>query len=74
MAYIQTLERPLVCAKNCNSIIDAMFFFLYLLITVFALRYIGEHLSDAEADSREDDSYLFDLDNKVSRDCLSCQQ
>lgn len=28
-------------------------------------RYIGEHISDAEADSREDDSYLFDLDNKV---------
>ena len=31
----------------------------------FIFRYIGEHISDAEADSREDDSYLFDLDNKV---------
>ena len=28
-------------------------------------RYIGELITDAEADSREDDSYLFDLDNKV---------
>lgn len=29
-------------------------------------RYVGELISDAEADVREDDSYLFDLDNKVS--------
>lgn len=28
-------------------------------------RYVGELICDAEADSREDDSYLFDLDNKV---------
>ena len=28
--------------------------------------YIGEIISDFEADQREDDSYLFDLDNKVS--------
>lgn len=32
----------------------------------FIQRYVGELISDAEADSREDDSYLFDLDNKVS--------
>ena len=32
-------------------------------------RYVGEHISDAEADSREDDSYLFDLDNKVTSFC-----
>ena len=32
---------------------------------MFVFRYIGEHISDAEADAREDDSYLFDLDNKV---------
>lgn len=30
-------------------------------------RYVGELISDAEADVREDDSYLFDLDNKVSK-------
>ena len=30
------------------------------------LRYVGELISDAEADVREDDSYLFDLDNKVN--------
>lgn len=30
-------------------------------------RYVGELISDAEADVREDDSYLFDLDNKVGR-------
>ncbi|CAF91451.1 unnamed protein product, partial [Tetraodon nigroviridis] len=35
--------------------------FLYRLC-----RYVGELISDAEADVREDDSYLFDLDNKVS--------
>ena len=28
-------------------------------------RYIGEIITDFEADQREDDSYLFDLDNKV---------
>jgi len=28
-------------------------------------RYFGELISDAEADRREDDSYLFDLDNQV---------
>lgn len=26
---------------------------------------MGEIISDTEADTREDDSYLFDLDNKV---------
>ena len=30
-------------------------------------RYVGELISDSEADRREDDSYLFDLDNKVSQ-------
>lgn len=28
-------------------------------------RYVGELVSDSEADVREEDSYLFDLDNKV---------
>lgn len=28
-------------------------------------RYVGEIISDAEADVRENDSYLFSLDNKV---------
>lgn len=28
-------------------------------------RYVGELISDSEADVREEDSYLFDLDNKV---------
>ena len=31
----------------------------------FLSRYAGELISDAEADKREDDSYLFDLDNEV---------
>lgn len=30
-------------------------------------RYVGELISDSEADVREEDSYLFDLDNKVLR-------
>lgn len=30
-----------------------------------AHRYVGELISDSEADVREEDSYLFDLDNKV---------
>ncbi|MEQ2179714.1 hypothetical protein GOODEAATRI_028003, partial [Goodea atripinnis] len=32
----------------------------------FICEYVGELISDAEADVREDDSYLFDLDNKVN--------
>lgn len=32
-------------------------------------RYIGELISDSEADGREDDSYLFDLDNRVGLLC-----
>lgn len=32
----------------------------------FVCEYIGEIITDSEADRREDDSYLFDLDNKVS--------
>lgn len=39
---------------------------LFLLWRVCLCRYVGELISDAEADVREDDSYLFDLDNKVS--------
>uniref|UniRef100_A0A3B3R4P5 Euchromatic histone-lysine N-methyltransferase 1a n=1 Tax=Paramormyrops kingsleyae TaxID=1676925 RepID=A0A3B3R4P5_9TELE len=31
----------------------------------FVCEYVGEIISDAEADVREDDSYLFNLDNKV---------
>ncbi|PIO25284.1 hypothetical protein AB205_0196690 [Aquarana catesbeiana] len=34
------------------------------LIPNSCCRYVGELISDAEADVREDDSYLFDLDNK----------
>uniref|UniRef100_A0A8C3KN69 Euchromatic histone lysine methyltransferase 1 n=1 Tax=Calidris pygmaea TaxID=425635 RepID=A0A8C3KN69_9CHAR len=31
----------------------------------FVCEYVGELISDSEADVREEDSYLFDLDNKV---------
>lgn len=31
----------------------------------YVCEYVGEILSDLDADQREDDSYLFDLDNRV---------
>lgn len=31
----------------------------------FVCEYVGELITDEEADEREDDSYLFDLDYKV---------
>lgn len=31
----------------------------------FVCEYIGEIITDLEADQRDDDSYLFDLDNRV---------
>lgn len=34
----------------------------------FVCEYVGEIIPDSEADIRDDDSYLFDLDNKVSND------
>lgn len=32
----------------------------------YVCEYVGEVLTDVMADQREDDSYLFDLDNRVS--------
>ena len=32
----------------------------------FVCEYVGEILTDSDADKREDDCYLFDLDVKVS--------
>lgn len=40
-------------------------FVIKTLFYIIEFRYIGEIISDTEADTREDDSYLFDLDNKV---------
>ena len=35
----------------------------------FVCEYTGELISDSEADARDDDSYLFDLDCKVRNYC-----
>ncbi|PSN49961.1 hypothetical protein C0J52_08773 [Blattella germanica] len=37
---------------------------ILMKVIIFTCRYIGEIISDCEADHREDDSYLFDLDNR----------
>lgn len=37
----------------------------------YVCEYIGEIINDFEADQREDDSYLFDLDNRVGCLCPS---
>lgn len=37
----------------------------YIPKGAYVCEYIGEVISDLEADQREDDSYLFDLDNRV---------
>ncbi|XP_012253973.2 histone-lysine N-methyltransferase EHMT1 isoform X2 [Athalia rosae] len=36
----------------------------YILKGTYVCEYVGEIISDSEADHREDDSYLFDLDNR----------
>jgi PREDICTED: G9a-like len=36
----------------------------------FVCEYIGDIITDFEADRREDDSYLFDLDNRVRVDIV----
>lgn len=36
---------------------------------LFVCRYIGEFIFDSEVDGREDDLYLFDLDNRVGFFC-----
>lgn len=38
----------------------------HILKGTYVCEYVGEIISDSEADHREDDSYLFDLDNRVS--------
>ena len=50
--------------------IHKFFFFLdgknnQTFLNYVLIRYVGEIITDFEADQREDDSYLFDLDNKV---------
>ena len=37
----------------------------------FVCEYTGELISDSEADARDDDSYLFDLDCKVRNYCTT---
>ena len=37
----------------------------------FVCEYTGELISDSEADARDDDSYLFDLDCKVRNCCTT---
>ncbi len=39
---------------------------LILFSVKFFHRYVGEIIADAEADKRENDSFLFTLDNKVT--------
>ena len=50
-----------------NNEVGMFLIWVELLSTscVVSSRYAGELISDAEADKREDDSYLFDLDNEV---------
>lgn len=39
-----------------------------ILKGTFVCEYVGELITDSEADEREDDSYLFDLDYKVQHE------
>ncbi|XP_063084586.1 histone-lysine N-methyltransferase EHMT1 isoform X6 [Cavia porcellus] len=43
-------------------------------VGTFVCEYVGELISDSEADVREEDSYLFDLDNKVIERDLDCDK
>lgn len=40
----------------------------------FVCEYVGELVSDSEADVREEDSYLFDLDNKAGANIDTCSE
>ncbi|WAR31657.1 EHMT1-like protein [Mya arenaria] len=51
-------NRACECWTTCNNRVP------FTGVQNSRSRYIGEHISDSEADRREDDSYLFDLDNK----------
>lgn len=60
------LKGHLFASKNCNT--NQAFFLHEILIRNphCLYRYVGEIITDAEADKRENDSFLFTLDNKVN--------
>lgn len=65
-AWLQFQRAPpwLLCAPSCcrgGGVLPGV------LTRPASCRYVGELISDSEADVREEDSYLFDLDNKVMR-------
>lgn len=61
---VRTLNR--ILSLNCMKYSRGSCTLSFSLPVPCFHRYIGEIITDAEADKRENDSFLFTLDNKVT--------
>lgn len=78
LCWMQIVPSAVACCLGYLSVTAAEYVShscQFVFVVVLLYRYVGEIISDAEADVRENDSYLFSLDNKVLTTTLppACQ-